>query len=189
MEILQNLEPLLRTFWYIAIPVSLFFIIQTVMTFVGGGDMGDISVDMDADAGFGDSLGDLFSLRSLVNFLIGFSWGGIALYTSIANKTLLIVLCVLIGIAFVILFYIILRQLLRLSHDGSFKMDEALNKTAEVYLTIPANRNGKGKVLVSVGGSVRELDAMTEDVDSLHNTASVKVVKIENNNILIVEKI
>jgi hypothetical protein len=35
METLENLDPLLRTFWYIAIPTSLIFVIQTVMTFMG----------------------------------------------------------------------------------------------------------------------------------------------------------
>lgn len=189
MEILQNLEPLLRTFWYIAIPVSLFFVIQTIMTFVGGSDAGDISADIDGDVGFGDSLGDLFSLRSLVNFLIGFSWSGIALYSVIPNKPMLITVAALIGLGFVFIFFLILRQLLRLAKDGSFKIEETLNKAAEVYLTVPANRSGKGKVLISVGGSVHELDAMTEGTESLHNTTSVKVVKIENNNILIVEKI
>ena len=177
MEILQNLDPLLRTFWYIAIPVSLFFIIQTIMTFVGG-----------SDVGFGDSLGDLFSLRSLVNFLLGFGWGGIALFPLIPSKPVLITVAVLIGLGFVVIFFLILRQLFKLAKDGSFKTEDAMNKTAEVYMTIPANRNGKGRVLISVGGSVRELDAMTDGAESLHNTTAVKVVKIENN-ILIVEKI
>ena len=188
MEILQNLDPLLRTFWYIVIPVSLFFIIQTIMTFVGGGDTGDISADIDGDVGFGNSLGDLFSLRSLINFLLGFSWGGIALFSVISNKSMLITVAALIGLGFVIIFFLILQQLFKLAKDGSFKMEDALNKTGEVYLTIPAHRDGKGKVLISVGGSVRELDAMTDGLESLYNTTAVKVVKIENN-ILIVEKI
>ena len=188
MEILQDLDPLLRTFWYIAIPVSLFFIIQTIMTFVGGSDAGDISADVDGDVGFGDSLGDLFSLRSLVNFLLGFGWGGIALFPLIPSKPVLITVAVLVGLGFVVIFFLILRQLFKLAKDGSFKTEDAMNKTAEVYMTIPANRNGKGRVLISVGGSVSELDAMTDGAESLHNTTAVKVVKIENN-ILIVEKI
>ncbi len=186
---LQDLDPLLQIFWYIAIPVSLLFIIQTIVTFVGGGDAGDFIADTDSDAGFGDSLGDLFSLRSLVNFLIGFSWSGIALYNMIIDDAILITVCMFIGIAFGVIFFIILRQLLKLAHDGSFRITDALHKTAEVYLTIPANRAGKGKVLVSVRGSVRELDAMTEGAETLLNTTTVKVVKIENDNILIVERV
>ena len=32
----------------------------------------------------------------------------------------------------------------------------------DVYLRIPANKGGKGKVQVSLNGSVQEFDAMTE---------------------------
>lgn len=35
MEIIENLDPLLKTFWFVAIPVSVIFIIQTIMTFIG----------------------------------------------------------------------------------------------------------------------------------------------------------
>ena len=35
MEMLENLSPLLKTFWFVAIPASLIFIIQTIMTFIG----------------------------------------------------------------------------------------------------------------------------------------------------------
>ena len=63
-----------------------------------------------------------------------------------------------------------------------------LNKTAEVYLTIPEYKKGKGKIMISVNGSYHELDAMTEN-DKIQSGSVVKVVKIENNNILIVETI
>ena len=48
---------------------------------------------------------------------------------------------------------------------------------------------GKGKILISVGGSLRELDALTDEKEPIYSQSTVKIVKIENNNILIVEKI
>ncbi len=45
-----------------------------------------------------------------------------------------------------------------------------------------------GKVLISVKGAFHELDAMTED-QKIESHAVVKVVRIESNSILIVEKI
>jgi hypothetical protein len=67
-------------------------------------------------------------------------------------------------------------------------MSKTLNKTGEVYLTIPEKKTGKGKILISVNGSVHELDAVTEN-DKIAVGSLVKVVKIENENILIVETI
>ena len=189
MEILQSLEPLLRAFWYIAIPVSIIFIIQAIMTFVGGNSMDGVAADFDSDFSDTDAPFQLFSLRNLINFLLGFSWAGIAFFNIIGSKTVLFLVAILTGIAFVGIFFIVIRQLMKLTEDDSFKIDETLNKTAEVYLTIPANRTGNGKILISVRGSVRELEAMTDSADQIPSHTTVKVIKIENNNVLIVAKI
>ena len=35
MEFFSNLDPFIKVFWFIAIPTSVIFLIQTVMTFAG----------------------------------------------------------------------------------------------------------------------------------------------------------
>ena len=52
MEFFEHLDPLLRTFWYIAIPVSLIFVVQTIMTFVGADATDGNEVDFDGDVDF-----------------------------------------------------------------------------------------------------------------------------------------
>lgn len=188
MELLENLDPLLKTFWFVAIPTSLIFIIQTIMTFMGVDASDGIEADFDGDLGDADVPFQLFSLRNLINFLLGFSWTGISFYSTISSKPLLIGLAFVVGVAFVFLFFIIIRQVQKLAEDNSFKISNTLNKTAEVYLTIPENKKGKGKITISVNGAYHELEAMTEH-DRIPSGSVVKVVKIENNNILIVETI
>jgi membrane protein implicated in regulation of membrane protease activity len=188
MENFANLEPLLRTFWFIAIPASTLFVIQTVMTFVGSDSSDGIRADFDGDLTGGDAPFQLFSLRNLINFLLGFSWMGISFYTTFANKPLLIFLSLVVGVSFVVLFFLIIKQLQKLAENNSFNISNTLNQTAEVYLTIPANKKGKGKIMISVKGAFHELEAMTEN-DQIQSGAVVKVVKIENNNLLIVETI
>ena len=81
MELLEHSEPLLKAFWYIALPVSIFFLLQTILTFIGlSGSETDTEVS-DNDMPF-----ELFTLRNLINFLLGFSWAGISFYNSIKNK-------------------------------------------------------------------------------------------------------
>lgn len=188
MEILENLDIQLKTFWFVAIPTSLIFIIQTIMTFMGTDSSDGIQADFDGDLNGADAPFQLFSLRNLINFLLGFSWTGISFYTTISNKPLLIVLSLVVGVIFVYLFFIIIRQVQKLAEDNSFKITNTLNKTAEVYLTIPENKKGKGKIMISVNGSFHELEAMTEN-DKIQSGAVVKVVRIENDNILLVETI
>lgn len=187
MEILDHLEPLLRSFWFIAIPTSIIFIIQTIMTFAGIDDSSDgIEADFDGDFSDTDAPFQLFSLRNLINFLLGFSWTGISFYNTIANPIVLILFAFVIGVLFVALFFVIIKQVLKLGEDNTFKIANTLNKTAEVYLTIPEHKTGKGKIMISVNGAFHELEAMTEN-DSIPSGATVKVVKIENQNILLVE--
>ena len=188
MEILENLEPLLRAFWFVAIPTSLIFFIQTIMTFMGADASDGLHADFDGDLGESDTPFQLFSLRNLINFLLGFSWTGISFYSSISNRPLLIVLSLAVGILFVYLFFVIMRQVQKLAEDNSFKISNTLYKTAEVYLTIPEYKKGKGKIMISVNGAFHELEAMTENA-KIEPGAVVKVLSIEYGNVLIVEKI
>lgn len=188
MDILTNLEPLLKTFWFVALPTSLIFIIQTIMTFLGVDSSDGIDADFDGNLEGADAPFQLFSLRNLINFLLGFSWTGISFYSIIPNQILLITISVLVGVLFVYIFYLIIKQVQKLAEDNSFKIANTLNKTAEVYLPIPERKSGRGKVMISVNGAFHELQAMTEQ-DRIPSSTLVKVVKIESDNILIVETV
>lgn len=185
MNFLEHYEPLLKTFWYIALPVSIFFLLQTISTFIG---LSGSETDADTDSGDGDMPFELFTLRNLINFLLGFSWTGISFYQSIENKTILIGISVVVGLFFVGIFFFLIKQILKLSEDNSFRIENTINKTAEVYLTIPENKSGKGKIQISVNGSFHELDAITNSSEKLTSGSTVKVVAVDHN-LLIVEKI
>jgi hypothetical protein len=186
MEILENLDPLLKTFWFVAIPTSIIFLIQTVMTFIGVDSSDGLEADFDGNLSEVDAPFQLFSLRNLINFILGFSWTGISFYTTISNPILLVVLSVFVGVLFIYLFFMAMKQIQKLAENNSFNILNTLNRTAEVYLTIPENKKGKGKIMISVNGTFHELEAMTEK-EKIQSGSVVKVVKIENNNILIVE--
>lgn len=187
-ETLSSLEPMLKGYWYIAIPVSIIFLLQTIMSFVGADAADGLEADFDGDLGETDAPFQLFSFRNLVNFLLGFSWAGITFYPIIASKFLVALIAFIIGLAFVALFFLIIRQIRKLSEDNSFRIRETLNKSAEVYLQIPAGKSGKGKIQISIRGSVHELDALTEG-SAIQTGAMVKVMAVDTSGVLIVEKI
>jgi hypothetical protein len=188
MDFFQNIDPLLRIFWFIAIPASTIFIIQTILTFIGADATDGVDADFDGDLGATEAPFQLFSLRNLINFLLGLSWTGISFFNTIESTTILILFSFVVGLLFVAIFFIVIKQVQKLAEDNSFKISNTLNLTAEVYLTIPEKMEGKGKVLISVNGSFHELDAMTEN-DKIPSGAVVKVKRIEKPNILIVENI
>ena len=188
MEFFNEMEPLLRAFWYIALPASLIFLIQSVMTFMGMDASDGTEADFNSDFDHVDAPFQLFSLRNLINFLMGFGWAGISFYRSIDNTFLLVGAALVVGVIFILLFFVIIRQIQKLAEDNSFTITDTINQTCSVYLTIPASKSGKGKIQVSVKGSFQELDAMTEG-EKIESGSTVKIVKVEGNNIVFVEKI
>jgi hypothetical protein len=188
MEFFSGMEPLLRSFWFIAIPASIIFLIQTVMTFAGA-DAGDgIDADFDSNLSGTDAPFQLFSLRNLVNFLLGAGWGGISFYNTIDNKTILILISAAIGVGFVAAFFVLIRQIQRFGEDNSFNIEYTLNKTGTVYIPVPENKTGTGKIQVSVNGTVHELSAITLN-ERIATGTLIKIIKIESNNLVIVEKL
>lgn len=188
MDSLLPLDPLLRSLWFIAIPVSLIFLIQTVMTFIGVETHDGVAADFDGDLNGADTPFQLFTFRNLINFLLGFSWAGISFFGIITNNVLLIATSFIVGSIFVAAFFLVIRQIERLAEDNSFRIQQVVNHTASVYLSIPGRKKGAGKIQVSVKGAVREIDAITEN-DKIESNAMVRIVRIESGNLAVVEKI
>lgn len=188
-EFLNSLEPLQKFFWIVACAASLVFIIQTIMTFIG------LGTDTDVDAGPMDSVGDsiedgglsgVFSFRNLINFLLGYGWAGALLFDSIEKRLLLQLVAIGVGLLFVLAFVFMFRQVMKLSHDGSFKISECVGLKADVYLRIPASRSGRGKVQLSVKGSVHEIDAMTDGDAEIPTGGQVVVLEVLGDDLLLV---
>ena len=70
---------------------------------------------------------------------------------------------------------VLMRSMVRLESDRSFKIAKTVGHSAEVYLSIPARRSGTGKIHISVQGRLMELDAMTPD-DAIATGAQVLVI-------------
>ena len=190
IELFNSLEPLQKFFWTIACCASLVFIIQTIMTFIGLGT--DTDVDAGPMDGSVDSIEDgalsgVFSFRNLVNFLLGYGWAGVLLFDDIEKRWLLQLVAIAVGLLFVLAFVFMFRQVMKLSHDGSFKMQETVGLKADVYLRIPAARSGRGKVQVSVKGSVHEIDAVTDSDSEIATGGQVKILEVLGDDLLLVK--
>ncbi|KAA6302351.1 MAG: hypothetical protein EZS26_001464 [Candidatus Ordinivivax streblomastigis] len=185
MEWFNTLDPVLQMYWVIAGVTSFVFVIQMIMTFIGMDAEG-----MDADLG-GDASGmpfQFFSLRNLVNFLLGFGWGGVCFYDTFESQTWVAGSALLTGLAFVLLFFFIVTQFLRLGRDNTFQISETLGQTANVYLIIPENKAGRGKIQISVRGAYHEIDALTEG-DRIPTGDIVRVEQVVDNETVLVVKI
>ena len=195
MEELSNwfssLDATLQVFWGCAIVSSLIFLLQAALTLLGMDHDMDFDIDaahLDGDTmDMGGSL-SLFSVRSLVNFFVGFGWAGVSFYSLIPQHWLLYLVAILVGIGFGYLYFFIRKQTKRLESDGTIDINESLGKPCDVYLRIPAERTGQGKVQISLRGSVHELPAVTNG-PLLASGTHVRVTEVIDNALLLVEHI
>lgn len=185
-----ELDPTLRIYWGIAIFASVVFVIQTAMSFLGVADIdsGDADVDFSTDTDSLDDAGSmhLLSIRNIFYFLLGFGWTGVSLWNTIENRILLVAAAVLVGCSFVALFLWLFRQMMKLQSNGAFDINDSVGKVCDVYLRIPAEAQGLGKVQISLGGSVQELDARSAGAQ-IPSGAKVRVLRVIDKKVLEVE--
>lgn len=182
-DFLQDADVYLTTFWYIAIPVSLLFVIQLIMTFVGI----DADTEIDSEVNIGDTDGfmEYFTIRNAINFLLGFSWTGVLMHGTISSKFLLILASVAVGIIFVTLYFYLALQIKKIEEDNTFNPVELIGFQADVYLRIPGKQEGSGKIIVSHKGTMHELEAVTY-ADAIPTGSKVIIEDLQDNNMLIV---
>jgi hypothetical protein len=77
----------------------------------------------------------------------------------------------------------------KLYQSGTMVIEHAVGQTGEVYLRIPPNREGHGKVQVQIQGNLREMDAITDDEKELPTGSIAQVLEIVNNQILLVTQV
>jgi len=185
----EALSTLQKIHWAIALPSTLIFLFQLIMSLVGGDADnidGDGGFDADGD-GFDDGM-HIFSVRSVVSFLMFYGWSGLATIErgGIAWWGVSLI-SLLIGTVMMLFTAWLFFTLIKLQESGTMKLSNALGQQGEVYITIPAKKQGEGKVQIIVQGSLRTLDAMTEDTEEIKTGSFIEVIDIING-ILIVKR-
>ncbi|MDE5606311.1 MAG: hypothetical protein K2I68_03315, partial [Bacteroidales bacterium] len=131
----------------------------------------------------------LYTFRNLVNFLLGFGWTAILLRDRIVSIAWLMVLAVLVGLALVAVVMYLFKWLNGMQQSGNIDVFRAaVGCQGRVYLTIPSERKGEGQVQITISGSVREYNAVT-DGDEIKTGTPIKVVEVLNSNTLVVEEL
>ncbi|WP_405574981.1 hypothetical protein [Winogradskyella sp. Asnod2-B02-A] len=179
-EWFSNLELLSKIYWLTAIIGSIVFSVVMIMAFTGG-DADDI--DADVEAGF-----QFISFKNLVGFFTIFGWSGIACIDAGLSTPATIIISTICGLLMMVIMAALFYFISKLSDSGTLNYKNALDAVGEVYLTIGADRSKMGKVSISVQGSMRELDALTDSLTPLKTGTIIKVLDVTSNGILIVDQ-
>lgn len=207
-----SLTGLEQVLLYVAVPATLLLLIQTILLFLGGmgggdtdaddghldlsghadlsGDSPDASADLhdDGDAHDGHAAAGLhvLTLRGIVAFLTLFSWGGLWLSHLGLRPFWALFLGIQLGIVGMVGIALVLREAIKLQQDGTLDLRNAVGRSGSVYLTVPPQRSGPGKVNVLVQEQFWEFEAVTDSETPIPTGAEVEIVGLVDDEILLV---
>lgn len=210
----EGLSNVLRVLYCIAFPASLLLLLQIILSLFGlGHGDGDFNVSdtsgLDTDTGTpnlgdldvpdgsagADSVGDvggdpslrLFTFQGIVAFFTLFSWTSIVCIQSQVPAALALVIGFAVGTAALLGVAKVFQLAGRLQSNGTISLRNALGKTGVVYIRIPRQGEGQGKITMTIQERFSELDAITYGDEDLKPSTVVRVVDLVNG-LLVVEK-
>ncbi len=178
-----------QVFYGFAIVGSTVFVVSLLGQVFGlfGGDM---DAECDVDAGEADAgVLKLFSVKSLVAFFTMFGWTGVVMLAANPDVSLVLVFVSAFGagtgtgaaVAYM------LSKLTGLQASGNITLKNAVGELGDVYLRIPENFSGAGKITLTLQGRFRELNAYTHG-KALERKTRVVVIDVNGEDYVVVDE-
>lgn len=177
------------TFYFLmAVTGTVLFTLRMLLMFFGGIDDGG---DFDVDSGGLEAHGgdfSLFSLFSILSFMMGAGWMGLSARLNWGMGSLPAALLAF-GFGFGLMLFSSwgMWQMRKMSQPTVWNPRSAIGATGTVYMRIPAEKEGRGKVQVTVGGSRRTLHAVSTS-GAIESFKAVKIKDVRDDGTLIVEE-
>ena len=199
-----------QVFACIAVFATVILVIQIILMLVGIGFNSDSddgvfdAAETDVNDGiFGENLpeegGDfdaddldgglrMFTLRGIVAFLAVMGWTGIILVELEIPLILSVLISAGCGFMAMVLLAILFQAGMKLQDNGNVNLKNAIGLSGSVYLAVPPQRSGRGKVNITLQGRYSEYDALTDEEEKIPTGASVIVTGISGGTLLVKTK-
>lgn len=166
-------------FLYCAIGGGVLFVVHVALSFLGGAD-GDIDIDFSGDShsvhGSPDVAFKVLSLQGLSAFFAMFGLVGLAMHHESGMGAVPSFAAAFIGGSLTTwVIARIFRAARKLEGSGTLKLDKAVGARGTVYLRIAPDK--PGKVTVSLGSRLVELDAVSDGV-TYETGSQVEVLEV-----------
>lgn len=183
----ESLSLALKIYWGIAIPFTLFFLLQLIWSFAGGGDVPDDTPDAEVHADTGVPF-QFLTLKNLIAFFTIFSWTGIACLDSGFTQMATLGVAFFAGLLMMVLMAGVFYLLAKANSDGTLDLKNAIGGLGEVYLVIRKQREATGKVQIKIQKSLRTLDAVTDDGEDIPTGKMITVKDVVNDVLIVTAK-
>ncbi|MBQ2726646.1 MAG: hypothetical protein IJF78_13155 [Clostridia bacterium] len=187
-----NMDLVGQIYALIAIPSTLALVVQTILVLFGIG-IGDSDADFDPDADLSDLAegGDgglvLFSLRGILSMAAIGGWTGLVMHEAGINTVITVILSVAIGFMALVGIAWMMKISMKLQSNGNLNLGYAIGRVGTVYIPIPENMKGAGKINLTIQERFVEIGAMTSSDRKLMTGESVRVVATDETGLVVVE--
>lgn len=129
----------------------------------------------------------LFTLQGIMTFLCVFGWTGIICTSLGLHVAIAIIIALVLGFLAMLGVAKVLQLTRRLTQDGSIDVRRLLGEKGRVYIPIPANESGEGKVTIAAGERFIELSAVTDEQETIPTGTQVRIIDVRGD-VVAVEK-
>ena len=187
----SNMDLVGQIYALIAIPATLALVVQTVLLLFGIG-AGDADADFDADADLSDLAEGsdglvLFSLRGILAMAAIGGWSGLVMHEAGITTVITVILSVAIGFMALVGLAWLMKISMKLQSNGNLNLGYAIGRVGTVYIPIPENMKGSGKINLTIQERFVEIGAVTSSDRKLMTGESVRVVATDETGLVVVE--
>ena len=129
----------------------------------------------------------LFTLQGIMTFLCVFGWTGIICTSRGLHVAIAIIIALVLGFLAMLGVAKVLQLTRKLTQDGSLDVRRLLGEKGRVYIPIPANASGEGKVTIAAGERFIELSAVTDEQEAIPTGTQVRIMDVRGD-VVAVEK-
>jgi hypothetical protein len=131
----------------------------------------------------GDWLVGVLTFRTIVAALTFFGLAGLATQQAGAEPGLVIAVALATGAGAMFLVAWVMRSLSRLNAEGTARIERAIGKSGTVYLTVPGNKAGVGKVQLNLQNRTVECQAVTPHATLANGTKIIVTAVIGRDTV------
>ena len=131
----------------------------------------------------------VLSFRTLVAAGAFFGVAGRAALSSGFSQPTSLLIATVVGVCAMYGMYGLMRLIASFTSSGNERIRNAVGREARVYIRIPAARNGRGKVQLTMQNRIVEYQAVTEDDEPLKTGETVRVVGVVGSDVVKVRRV
>jgi len=176
------MENLITAYYYIALTATILFIIKLFIFAVFGGDA-EVSSDFN-DSFETDTSFDFLSMQSILAFLMGFGWVGLACLQGMGLRIrYAILISLVVGFAMMYFSAWVMCCVKKLNHRVKKDYSKCVGLKGRSYTSFAPH--SKGQIEINFNDQLSIQDAINDTDNEIKSFTNIKVTKYENGTLYI----